>query len=360
MFALGFSLLTSPTLRAGLYNTAEPVRGPRAKAGANSGVEAMGFTPFRELLTDLSSIGNEVLKSSFHKHYLEQRDELLAKTLTGSLTTEEVVNLSEYLIRLRDYEKAVELLTPVATRERRNFMVFANLATAHQLAGRLDRAMSYLQQVKDYWPKEWPGFSTEQLNWYHEAERFHLRLVRLRYRESLQPAAARGKTGDSLDALFDGDKGAVRFVGDSGAFEAGKMTTKERGKLPDPCVALVQQLLIWIPGPGPGMEDPRLFWLLGELYNADGDIDTAAQIFRTLVWSNRLNAPELLEHRKIIQAALPEPTATPNPENKSSVERPAWLPDSRKLVLVGGVAGLVVVGFIYLQIREFRKRRKSA
>jgi tetratricopeptide (TPR) repeat protein len=360
---LGLWLLNCSRLGAGLYNTAEPAKGPRPSLAANSSVEALGFTQFRDLLTDLSKIGNELQESAGRKHYLAQRDEMLAKYRNRTLTTQEKVNLSEYLIRLREYEKAVELLTPLAAQERRNFMVYANLATAHQLAGRLDPASSYLEHVKTIWPKEWPGLTSEQLTWYQRAEKYHLRLLRLRYRESLRAAASRSKAPETLDELFADDKGAVRFVGDSGAYEAGKMAAKERAKLPEDALAVVQQLLVWIPGPAPGMEDPRLFWLLGELYNAAGDVEAASEIFQSLVWSYRYDAPELREHRKILQAAMPEPVVIGAAETPLPAPRPSWLPELRqnlyKIVLVGVVVALVVVGLVYLQIRELRRRRKS-
>ena len=243
-------------------------------------------------------------------------------------------------------------------------MVFANLATAHQLAGRLDRALSYLQQVKDFWPREWPGLSREQLKWYERVEKYHLRLVRLRYRESLQPSAGRTRASESLDDLFGGDKGPVRFIGENASYEAAKMAAKEQQKLPEDALAIVQQLLVWIPGPAPGMEDPRLFWLLGELYNAWGDPQTASQVFGTLVWSYRFDAPDLREHRKIIQAALPEPVVVSRADSSTPAARPSWLPDFHqnlfKILIVGGVVGLVVVALAYLQIRELRRRRQSS
>jgi hypothetical protein len=39
-------------------------------------------------------------------------------------------------------------------------------------------------------------------------------------------------------------------------------------------------------------------------------------------------------------------------------EPASWLPETRQIILVGGVAGVVVVLLVYLQIREFRRRRK--
>src|SRR5205814_10434233 len=128
------------------------------------------------------------------------------------ITVEERVNLSAYLIRLRQYEQAVEILTPVAFRDQRNFMVFANLATAHQHAGRLDRARGYLEQMQDVWPGDWPNLSNAQLDWYRRAESYHLKLVRLRYRESLAAAGGRTKGYENLDDLFASEAGPVHFI----------------------------------------------------------------------------------------------------------------------------------------------------
>jgi tetratricopeptide (TPR) repeat protein len=318
------------------------------------GVKALSFTPNRDLLTDLANIGNTLKESSLRSHYLAKRDELLAQERRGGLSAADKVNLSEYLIRLGDYEKAVELLEPLAAQERSNFMVAANLATAHQFAGRLDRALRYLEQVSDMWPDEWPGWSKEQLAWYRRAEKFHLRLVRLRYRESL---GGRGQTAEHLDDMFGDDKGPVRFVGDKGKYEAGNIAAAEKARLPADAVAVVQQLLVWLP------QDRRLLWQLGELYNASDDVSAAAQYFESLVWTYRYDAPELKEHRQIVKAALPEPEpvspgpvkATPAPDTEKS----APLPDTSRFVVIGAIAAVLIAGLIYLQVREGRRRRRS-
>ena len=57
--------------------------------------------------------------------------------------------------------------------------------------GRLDRALAYLQQVKDLWPPAWQGFTKEQLDRLRTAEKYHLQLVKLRYRELAAAPAAR-------------------------------------------------------------------------------------------------------------------------------------------------------------------------
>ena len=64
--------------------------------------------------------------------------------------------------------------------------------------------------------------------------------------------------------------------------------------------------------------------------------------------SRRYNAPELREHHQIL-----------NEDKSDETVPPPWLPDTQKMLIVGGVAGLIILGLAYLQIREFRRRRQG-
>src|SRR5207249_8586641 len=89
-------------------------------------------------------------------------------------------------------------------------------------------------------------------DWLLKAERSERDLFRLRRAEPATPSGPGGRPSDHLDRLFP-----------ETAFSQ-----------PDPrteAIALVQQLLLWLP------DDTRLYWLLGELYRADGDLKAAAQ-----------------------------------------------------------------------------------
>ena len=75
---------------------------------------------------------------------------------------------------------------------------------------------------------------------------------------------------------------------------------EEKAKLPKYAIEIVQQLLVWLP------EDARLYWLLGELYNAQGgpkNIHTARMIFDELAGYDGLGvrAAELAEHRMALR-----------------------------------------------------------
>jgi len=367
--ALGISLLSSSALGAGLYITAEPMEGPLLSEGS---VKALSFSQFEDVISTLLAIGIEQplgskqSDSPKRQQYRARTEELQAKVRAGRITMQERVNLSAYLIRLRKYEEAVQVLEPAAAQERQNFMLFANLATAHQLAGRLDRALGYLQQLKLLWPPAWPGLTKQQLDWFRTAEKYHLELVKLRYREFAGSPSGRALAHEKLDDLFHGEKGPVRFAGESGRYEAGKVAAAERAKLPAEALAIVQQLIIWLP------DDTRLYWLLGELYNANGDIEAAAKIFDNCVGNvRRFSASDLRAHRLVVQEAKPksdsallfapaaEWTGTPANDAPAPSSLPSWLPDSRQLVAVGGIAALAVGVLAYFQIREMRRRRST-
>lgn len=346
---MAFASSSLSATRAGLYTTTGLPEGPYLEDGI---IKPLAFKPFQELLSRYFA---EVVspQTAVHKEFQHRRQAFAARAKSNSLSLEEQIDYSACLLRLRAYDEAIQLLTPLAIRERGNFMVLANLACAYQLAGRLERALEYLQQVRDVWPPEWPGLPKEQYDWLKEAESYHLKLVRLRYRESMRRLP--GKHPDSLDQLFGDEKSPLRFVGESGNYEAGKLAASERAKLPKNALAIVQQLLIWFP------DDTRLYWLLGELYNAQGDMVAAAAVFENCVWSRRYDAPDLREHRKLVQEAKPanESVQLEDEPKVTASARPEFLPGKEKLWIVGSVAGLFIAVLAYFQIREIRRRRRT-
>jgi tetratricopeptide (TPR) repeat protein len=270
------------------------------------------------------------------------------------LTVAEQVNLSADLIRLGQYEEAIRLLSWAERGERPRVLLLGNLATANQLAGNLDRARSALEQLQDAWPQQWPGLGTEQLAWYRQVERYHLKLVRLRGRE-IQRLPGRRRLPDQVDALFGPVDSPVRFVSESGKYEPGRIAAAERKKLPGNAVAVVQQLLIWLP------DDTRLYWLLGELLNAQGDVTDAATVLDDCMFMPRGNFSDLVEHRRLLKEARPAEAAMdflPQPA-PAAAPTTGWAPRTGQLVLVGTLAGLVVLLLGYLQVRELRRRRRQ-
>jgi tetratricopeptide (TPR) repeat protein len=336
--------LTAGIAGAGLYDPAQLAQ--EAKQAPSPG-KPLPFSSFRDQLNELFSIGIPQPVSPARAQHLERAKELAARVASGRSRVEDLASLGAEYVRLGRTGEAVDVLTRASALDRRNAMVFANLGSAHQLEGRWARALDALQQAKENWPAELPGLTTAQLKCFRRAEDYHLKLVRLRAREVLSRPATSAVAAEGLDDLF-----GVRFAGSAGEFQAGRMPAEEQKKLPADAVAIIQQLLLWFPA------DARLYWQLGELLNATGDIASAATVFDECVWTRRYDPPLLRAHRQIVQQANAGQAPVLGALEPSAPEPPAgWRFDAR-LMLTGAMAGVLLVGILaYLQLREFRKRR---
>lgn len=270
-------------------------------------------------------------ESPARKDYLDKVKRLRAK---GRLSAEDQANLGAYLIRLRktragipDYHEAVEVLEPAQREHPRDFYIVANLGTVHQLLGNLDVASQYLEQAKELCP-------TPELRQY---EQCHWRLVHARARERPNRGQA------PLDTLFP-----VRFIGESGQWEVGSLAEAERKKLPPDALKIVQQLLAWLP------DDARLLWLLGELANAQGDIQAAHKALDTAVWNFGLTSDEIKQRRAALKDNLPKNPTFEIPEEES------WFKLGLRHWIIVACGILLVVGLLTLQVREIWRRRSTA
>ncbi len=367
--------LLASTAAAGLYNTSEP----DVEKRTDPGVDPRDWFQlvFRDTLAQLRSIGlREVpVDKPLRKRYVLAA-ELAARANTAKLTVEDKLNLSDVLVRRRKHYDAINLLLPLARQQPKHFLVQCNLATAYQLAGQESQAADVLAQAISVWPNEMRKVDEpfrkylESIGWhdgafalYRQAETFQLKLLRLRARENLAKKKAGGF--ETVDALFDDGKdppNPIRFIGASGNYEAGAIAREEKAKLPKNAIDIVQQLLIWLP------DDLRLYWLLGELYNAQGgakNVAAALSIFNELAGFGGLDvrAKELAEHRHVLQAyqeKASEPTSSLDlnkrldDDEKKRQDQPVRI-DWQTLGVGFGI-GLVVAIFGAWQIREIRRR----
>lgn len=377
------------TAWAGVYHLDEPTPVPPPT-----------IAQFQFMLDELLSID---LPQSRTRQYCQKRImDLEEKGRSGNLSIDDRINASAYYIRLRDYEKAVAILTPVETA--RNFMVLSNLATANYLAGpqdraRLDRAISYSTQTLAVWPTIWPGMNRTQLYRFLRAEKYFLVMLRERAAEM---ARSGGKMPEAVDDLFP----RVRTLGASGTYRAGSWPAPLLVDLPPDTLAIVEQLLLWMP------DDSRLYWLLAELLNAQGDVLTASDILNKLV-GRGFSFKEIQDHRRVLNEARPfaeqltretprtarnllwsvaprtgtlepgvgtltneiayaavlawlakiEETANAKAAAVSAAPpatpRASWLPDVQH-VLVSFLAGVVVALLGAMQFREMRRRHPGA
>jgi hypothetical protein len=359
--AVAILLTTTSSTPAGVYQTGELLK---EAAVSKDGTEPLSFKIVEPTVTKagLEPIPHRIFRSDVilslpaieadrlpnnkaRAAYLEKRDELFRKQRTGRATEDDLVNLSACLIRLGEANQAENVLMEHTGRDCRNFMLLANRAAANYLAdpndrSRLSRAIGLLQQAFDIWPRtEWKGLTAEQVQWYRRAETFFRDFLRVRLQDLNKPQEDRGM---ELDPLLGPRDDPVRFVGESGAYEAGKLAAREREKLPKDAVAVVQQLLVWLP------TDTRLYWLYGELLNAEGDVNTARGVFEDCVNLRRYNAKALLQHRQIVNQAAEEAAL--------AATKISWLPESGHLYIVGAIAAVLVLALLYFQAREFRRR----
>jgi tetratricopeptide (TPR) repeat protein len=342
--ALGVLLVTGPRLSAGLYDPRQPTSplvGPQ-------GVRPLPFELFRDELNGLLRISDPLQPAGPRQKALDRRSALLARG-PDALAPNELAELAYIQYRLRSPDAALAALRQAYGRDRRNFWVLANLGTIYQGTGQLFEASPFLEEARDALPSPWPAGPPATGDWFKQVERQQLSLLRLRLREGAGRPGSRGGPVTEVDALFP-----VRFLGPTGNYEAGTLADAEKAKLPADAVPLVQQLLLWFP------DDTRLYWLLGELYNAQGDLASAAAVFEECVWTRKFDSPTLREHRRVVKealAALPPPTPAPDGEADRPKER--LLPDKFTLWVVGGVSGALLVALGWWQLRELRRRLRS-
>lgn len=371
-------LLVPGTAWAGIYPLLEPEVLVRP---------GLPFKQFQTSFRELTSIMNP--GSSFHQAYRERVDQLRVRERDGGLTTDERLELAARLIRLREGDQAAAVLRPLTDSPEPDALALADLAAAYQLGGFWERARDAQEKALKAWPRLFPGRPVADVHWARRAEEMALKLYTMHWEEARRPTPGAGDSlSDLTEALFPG----VRFVGDSGTYEPGQIAAARQARLPADAVAVVEQLLLWLPLDA----DQRLYWLLAELLNAQGDITDGVKVVNELVDDRRFNSQELLRHRQVLnqvrevaqmtrtgQVAFlltPRTTAVPGalseavwigimeelrrrqdplgglarptavtPERSDAPATTDLWPERRRLVLVGGLTVVVVVLLAYLQ-----------
>jgi hypothetical protein len=284
----------------------------------------------------------------------KQAEELLEKRKhDGALSPTERVSLGGCLLRLGRQREAMEVLREgermLGRDEPARFLLLLNLATAYQQSDDPTwRPLALVCQAEALKasPDQWRAWNPATWEWYRWAEKYNLELMRLREREkALNPWPDPG-SAVAPDALFP----RVRFTGPTGKYEVGSIALDQWNELPRDAESLVVQLMIWQP------QDPRLFWLYGELLNARGEVKGAYEVLNTIARSGN-GWPELGQHRRaLLEAQKPETVAIP--PAPAPPEYPT-MPDWRALT-IGFLVGVVVAVLSVFQLREWRRRAPVA
>jgi len=323
---------------AGLYIPGEP-----PELIFNDGnVQPLPFNAFQLLLHD--KLGIAVPGSQRNKEITQKVAALQSKGL-DQLTTDELVSLSAYLVRLRAPEKALQLLRSGPRSAQGNFYVRANTALIHLILG-TPEALNEQLPVKRFKPDDLVGMQPAEAAWFLHVESALFELEKLRFKE-LQARGMR-TSADKWDDLFH-----VSFVGPSGEYEAGTIADDQKKLLPPDAIAVVQQLLLWLP------DDATLYWLLAELYNATGNLEAAAAIFDECL-NTRAFQPKLLrEHRLIVREELSKRQAAAQEkaqQDAKAAEERNWKNHPEIIWVAGGVVAVPLVLLVYWQVREVLRR----
>ncbi|MBA4190058.1 MAG: hypothetical protein C0467_18900 [Planctomycetaceae bacterium] len=272
-------LVFPPPAHAGLYYSGEQF--------AELPSRLSGFlVDHRSLRTAAIDRPGNLPPSPLRDDYLTAAERLEKLKKTRALTPHETADLGALFVRLGKIDAAIAVLSPAARKNPEHFRLAANLGTAFQMAGDLERAADQLEEAVRLAPQK-----------ARDAEKWHLKLVRLRLKEGRA-----ANTPTAVDDLF-----GVRFTG-----EPGMLAATEFKKLPENAVAVAQQLALWLPADG------RLLWQLGELANAHGDVRTAAAILDGCVTEFALGAPDVRKHRQLYRAAVDEAAKKPDHEQHKS------------------------------------------
>lgn len=357
---LGFValVLSLPHARAGLYTPDEPtpfqVRPDGAAVELPFGTQSAG--PFRQELTRLLNVGDANPARANNPDRKVVLDRIAARRAKpGPLPPAEAASLAADLLRVGRADEAVNLLGPLSRGRAPDFRVLANLAHVHAFRGEWADALRIHEGVRDFddLPPDLGRTTPEQWKWLRGVERTHYARWLLVHRQ--RAAAKPAPETEDVFPLFP-----VKFVNEAGHYEPGALAAAERAKLPADAIAIVQQLVLWAPW------DAGLYWLLAELYAADGRLREAAVIFDQCADSRQYsNRPIFMAHRTAVRDAVaklpPEKTDDLAPTSDPPTPPPAgegrFLP-SRSAVILGSVVfAAVAAALLGLQIWVILRRR---
>lgn len=342
---LGAAMLTLTVAgpgRAALVSPDDPMAVPVRPDGTG---EAFPFDEFRRRFGAVTNMADDKKNLPDRQRVLKRVEE---REKARTLSPDETAALAADLIRVGRAGDALARLRPLYDdrdrRGTRTYAVAAGLVHAHAARGEWGPALNYLPDLFDLDPPAVKGVSPAQRAWQAKLDREYLpHYLQLRQDEASRRPNPETEDPAPLFPLPAPGKPAVpvRFVNDAGAYEPGALAAAERAKLPPDAVAVVQQLLLWFPS------DVRLYWLLAELYAADGNLAAAQSILDEFTWSlaysNRRN---LMDHRAAVAAAV-----------EAARPKPPESPISLKTVLIyfGAVAALGAVAAVRSWTRGTRR-----
>jgi tetratricopeptide (TPR) repeat protein len=307
-------LARASALEAGVYNLNPPRKYPSDYVETTSprplNLVMIHVAELRQINDGAIDPKNSPPKDSLRKSYEKQLAELEIRQKEGVLDAADRVNLSGCLIRMGRFGKAEQLLEEslrvLPPDEPFRCLLLLHRAALYQElapdnAELQQRAVRFQEEALQSWPLLLPGWNRQESASYRRAEEYAKTSMELRWRELSNPRRGVSHEMPPPDNLFPKDERdpakKVRFVGDSGKYEAGGIAAKQMDRLPADADQVVLQLVLWRP------HDNRLLWLYGELLNARGSVDWAFYLLdyvKTMRWQNT----ELDHHYQILAKAI--------------------------------------------------------
>lgn len=293
--------LTGPA-RAGIYSPNEPFLFELDENGVAKPIQfSGGFNLIRSDIREVAILPqnpNDPIREARQKA-LDRVKQAQAKG-AATLGDDEFAAYTADLIRLNDDRTATNVLQPRAARG--GFVVYMHMARARAGQGDWQDAVERQRIALAEFPTTYGRRTAAQMAWLKRVERdYYLPYLSRRAQE-----ANRGRLASRIeepDALFPTVPAPrrpdepLRFIGPDGTYVAGAIADAERKKLPPDALAIVQQLVLWHPFDG------RLYWLLGELYNAEGDVETAFAILDECTNGMAITNETIKEHRRLLKSA---------------------------------------------------------
>lgn len=285
-----------------------------------------------------------------YKRAIQRRD----REMAGAPPIDRLTLAADMLRLTKDGEmanRAIEILNPLSRVPPRGLSFLPRVQIAYAYMARGDFPNAAANQAiaieelgaEQPFPPKFVGLTDAQKQWYFRLERDYLRPY-------LQVWARTPKASVPELAFPQHTKGLnnpVHFVGESGEFEVGTIAEAERAKLPKDAVAILQQLILWNP------DDGWLWWLLAEVYNAEGNLEAARRIFDRCTREMKFTYPELLDHRRAVLSELDARERTEQERKDAETKRKR----RREMAVWSGVL-LVVLAVVYWQGREVYRRFK--
>ena len=336
-------LLVAVPGRASLYQPDDPMPFAITPAGV---AEPLPFEEFKRRLIIAMNQVNPLPLTEGQKN--TDRDRLVThiadRKNVPKPSVPDTLALAADLLRVGQPDEALNLLKPRDNPKRPDYFVCTTLAHIHAARQEWRTARDKLSSVTEFDDAEMPavvkGLTPPQRDWVGKLDRDY---VLAYFKVQTQEADAKPRPAPEDEDVYplfpvavrNKPHAPVRFVNDRGEYEPG-------------AIAVVQQLVLWFP------LDARMYWLLAELYAADGQIEHAQTILNECVNSRYYSGRRaLMEHRTAVMTAVEKKL-----RDEEEARRKA-LPISLRTIAI--YFGVVAVVGVWAGVRAFRrwKRRRG-